>query len=111
MESNQWRYVNLVLGVWLFISAFIWTHSHAQFVNTWILGIIVAASALIALSNTSFRYVNTVAGIWLVLTAFAMPRAQIGTLWNNVIVGALVFLASLPGVTRSHIGLGARART
>jgi hypothetical protein len=94
-QGSQARYLNIVLGVWLFISAFVWHHSQAQFTNTWIMGIIVTAVALISLSVPAFRYVNTLAGAWLIISGFALPRATSGTTWNNVIIGILVFLASL----------------
>src|SRR5947209_2788584 len=105
MNSQQARYLNIAIGVWLFISAFVWRHSHAQFTNTWILGVVVAVIALIAVSVPAFRYVNTIAGAWLVVSGFALPRVNAGTTWNNVIVGIVVFLVSLmPTVAeRSHI--------
>jgi hypothetical protein len=95
MNSQQSRYLNIALGVWLFISAFVWHHSHAQFTNSWIMGIIVTAVALISLSVPTFRYVNTLAGAWLIISGFALPRVTSGTTWNNVLVGIAVFLVSL----------------
>jgi hypothetical protein len=95
MNSQQARYVNLVLGIWLFISAFVWHHSQAQFTNTWIMGIIVAVVAVIALSVPAVRYVNTLAGAWLIISGFALPKATYGTTWNNVIVGVIVVALSL----------------
>jgi len=94
-NSQGARYLNIVLGLWLFISAFAWHHGQAQFTNTWIMGIIVAAVGLISLSVPSFRYVNTIAGAWLIVSGFALPRANSGTTWNNVLVGIAVFLVSL----------------
>ncbi|HXU01663.1 MAG TPA: SPW repeat protein [Polyangia bacterium] len=103
---SQFRYANILLGLWLFISAFAWPHSHASFTNTWIMGIIVAFVALLALSIRQVRFVNTVSGIWLVVSAFLLPRLRgadgVGTVLNNLIVGILVFGLSLAGgsVTR-----------
>jgi len=106
MNSQQARYGNLVLGVWLFISAFVWHHSQAQFTNSWIMGIIVAVVAVISLSVPSFRYVNTLAGAWLIISGFALPRANYGTTWNNVLVGiavvALSLVPNLAGRTARH---------
>src|SRR5262245_32659605 len=95
MDSKQASYGNIVLGAWLFISAFLWQHSQAQFTNTWVMGIIVTAAALISLSVPAFRYVNTAAGLWLIISGFTLNRHTAGTAWNNVIVGVLVFLISL----------------
>jgi len=95
MDPKAARYGNIALGIWLFISTFVWRHSHAQFTNTWIMGIIVTAAAVIALSVPAWRYVNTAAGLWLIISGFALPRLTAGTAWNNIIVGVLVFLISL----------------
>jgi len=43
------RIVNIVLGVWLFISAFLWPHTYAQMTNTWILGVLCVVFALVAM--------------------------------------------------------------
>lgn len=97
--GSQFRYANIVLGIWLFISAFLWPHGQAPFTNTWIMGIVVAVVAVMSLSVRDVRFVNTLAGIWLVISAFALPRlygsAGVGTTANNVIVGILVFILSL----------------
>jgi hypothetical protein len=95
MDPKQSRYANVVLGIWLFISAFAWRHSQAQFTNSWLMGIIVTVVALLAASVPALRYVNTAAGLWLIISAFALPRHTAGTAWNNVIVGILVFAFSL----------------
>jgi hypothetical protein len=105
MNSQQARYGNVVLGIWLFISAFIWHHSQAQFTNTWIMGIVVAVVAVLSLSVPAFRYVNTLAGAWLIISGFALPRATYGTTWNNVLVGIVVLALSLvPSLADRTIG-------
>jgi hypothetical protein len=107
-NSASWaRIANVILGVWLFISAFAWLHSSAQFTNTWILGVLQVIFALVALfSAPQARYLNTALAIWLFISAFALPRLSIGTTWNNAIVAILTFLFSLvPGSTVHHSGL------
>jgi hypothetical protein len=97
----------VVLGIWLFISAFIWRHSQVQFTNTWIMGVIVTVVALIAFSYPAWRFINTLAGAWLVISGFALHRHAAGTAWNNVIVGILVFLISLAPARGQVTGRGA----
>lgn len=89
------RAVNVVLGIWLFISAFAWPHSHAQMANTWILGVLCVAFALIAARSPSVRYLNTALAVWLFISAFALPTAEIGTIWNNALVAVAIFIVSL----------------
>src|SRR5690242_18444501 len=44
-SNNMARGFTLLLGVWLFISAFIWQHTEAQMTNTWICGVITVIFA------------------------------------------------------------------
>ena len=97
MGTKEARYVNILLGIWLFISAFVWRHSSWQFNNAWIMGVITAVVALVALSVPAVRFVNTIAGIWLVISGFAFPALAAGTRWNNVLVGVAIFFLSLVG--------------
>ena len=103
MGNKEARYVNILLGIWLFISAFVWRHSSAQFTNTWIMGVITVLVGFAALGAPAVRYVNTIVGIWLVISGLAMPAASAGTRWNNVLVGIAIFLVSLVG-SRSDLG-------
>jgi hypothetical protein len=89
------RVVNVALGIWLFISAFVWPHSPAQMTNTWILGLLCVAFAVAAMYTPQARYLNSALAVWLFISAFALPRYNVGTAWNNVIVALVVFFVSL----------------
>ncbi len=93
------RIASAVLGVWLFISAFIWDHTTAQRGNTWILGVLFVIFALVAMSTSpDVRWVNTILAIWLFISVWALPHRTLGTQWNNALVAIAVFLLSLvPG--------------
>jgi hypothetical protein len=89
------RIVNVILGVWLFISAFAWPHTHAQMTNTWILGVLCVIFALVAMAVPWVRYLNTLLAIWLFISAWALPMESPGTVWNNVLVAIAIFIVSL----------------
>jgi len=89
------RTLNVLVGIWLFISAFVWPHSAAQMTNTWILGVLCVVLALIAMRFEQVRYVNSLLGIWLFISAFALPGATPGTTWNNALVAIAIFIISL----------------
>jgi hypothetical protein len=92
------RTLNVLLGVWLFISAFAWPHTLASFTNTWIVGLLVAIFALIAMRAPAMRYVDTALAIWLFVATFLLPHSSVGTLWNNALCAIAIFLLSLvPG--------------
>jgi len=92
---NGARIVNIVLGVWLFISAFLWPHNPASQTNTWLLGVIIAVVGVAGLFTPPIRWVNTAAAIWLFLSTLFINHDMPGTVWNNLIVAILVFILSL----------------
>jgi hypothetical protein len=95
MNAQGARVVNLVLGIWLFISAFVWGHTTAQMTNTWILGVLTVIFALVAMRFPPVRYLNTILAIWLFISAFALHRLNNGTVWNNALVAIVIFFLSL----------------
>jgi hypothetical protein len=98
LPSVAARWINVVLGVWLFISAFVWPHLAAQRTNTWILGVLCFVFALVALGTSTARWLNTILAIWLFISVWALPHEHLGTMWNNAVVAIVVFLCSLtPG--------------
>lgn len=103
------RIANVILGVWLFISAFIWPHTQAQFTNTWIVGVICVALALIAMRVPAIRYLNTALAVWLFISAWALPHLVVGTVWNNVLVAIAIFFVSLVS-TELPVGRGTVTR-
>jgi hypothetical protein len=103
MNSSWPRVLNIILGVWLFISAFAWPHTMAQRTNTWIVGVLEVIFAIAASYVIQARYLNTLLAIWLFISAFALPTMNVGTIWNNVIVAILTFVLSLmPSTTMSR---------
>ena len=92
---SQARYLNVILGIWLFISAFIWRHTPEQFNNSLVVGALCVLISLVALAVPQVRYLNTLLAIWLFISAFALPRVSSGTVWNDVLVAIAIFVVSL----------------
>ncbi|HTO98407.1 MAG TPA: SPW repeat protein [Myxococcales bacterium] len=89
------RTLNILVGVWLFISTFCWAHSQAQMTNTWILGVLCVVFALVAMRTEWMRYLNTALATWLFISAFVLPSTSRGTVWNNALVAVAIFVISL----------------
>ena len=108
------RIVNIVLGAWLFISAFLWHHSSAQFANAWIMGALVVVFGLMANRFAQTRYATVAIGAWLFVSSFFLPRATGATSWNHVLVGLALIMTSLmseaPSLRRRTATGGIRAR-
>jgi hypothetical protein len=102
------RLTNLVLGIWLFISAFSWAHSPASRANTWILGAIIALLSLSALRSPSARFGSSVAAVYLFISTLGLTQYSRATVWNNVIIAIAVFVFSLVTSAGGRAGLGER---
>ena len=98
------RTLNVILGVWVFVSAFAWPHPPAAFTNTWIVGLLVAIFALIAMRTPGARFVNTALAIWLFVAAFVLPHVETGSVWNNALCAIAIFILSLvPGTLAPRV--------
>jgi predicted ferric reductase len=111
MDSKAARWINILLGAWLFLSAFFWPHSATQYTNTWIMGIITVVLAIIAIGAPAFRYLKTLAAVWLIISAFVLPTLSLATRWNNFFVGIVIGALSLVGSTAGTAAIGSRPRT
>jgi hypothetical protein len=58
-------------------------------------GLLVLIVALVAMAAPAFRWVNTVLAIWLFFSTPAFPHGNTGTVWNSLIIAAVVFVLSL----------------
>lgn len=82
-SSPMARRANLVLGVWLFISPFLWPHSLDSRPNTRIVGLLITVCAAIAVVLPVARWANTALAVWLflsTLTIFHVERRRLGTM-------------------------------
>ncbi|WP_438004312.1 hypothetical protein WME89_36715 [Sorangium sp. So ce321] len=104
------RGINVALGIWLFVSAFLWRHSQGQFTNTWVVGALCIVFALLAIWAPRARYLNTILAIWLFVSAWAIPALSVGTVWNNALVALGILIVSLlPSVPAARAVRGPRA--
>ncbi|MGE5187221.1 MAG: SPW repeat protein [Acidobacteriota bacterium] len=105
-SAGMWaRWINIIAGAWLFVSAFVWPHTMSMQTNTWIVGGLIFVAAIIAVFAPTVRFANTVLAIWLFFSTFFIVHTNTGTVWNNVIVAIVVFVLSLtPSSAMSYGG-------
>jgi hypothetical protein len=99
------RTLNILVGIWLFISAFVWAHSPALLNSTWICGVLCVIIALIATRVATVRYLNVVLGAWVFVSPFVLGHNN-ATLWNNVLVGIAIVLLALTPSERLNMPAG-----
>jgi|GEM_PF-966329 len=98
--------INLLLGIWLIISAFTLAVSEEAYWNDLIVGIVVLILAATRLSRPTegtkpAGWVNAAIGVWLIAAPFILSYQRDQEMWNDIIVGALLLIfagwsASLP---------------
>jgi chromate transport protein ChrA len=90
------RVINAMLGLWLFLSAFLWPHDHFQLINAWVVGIAAVTAALAAVSGLDRgRYLNAALGAWLIISTLLRPMTNLATSWNHLLVGFAMILFGL----------------
>ena len=89
------RVVNVVLGAWLFASAFLWPHLGSDGFNTWVTALAVLTCAVMAFWAPAFRWGSAFAAVWLAVMAVTLGHATAFTLWHNLAVALAVLAASL----------------
>ena len=102
-HTRHARDLNVLLGGWLFVSAFAWPHEFDVRMVTWIVGALVALSAAAAFVADELRYVEAMLGGLLVLSAVVQQHVDVATGVNNILVGAAVSSLAL-----LHDGAGSR---
>src|SRR6266511_1172764 len=99
--AAQWKdAVNLVLGVWLVISPWVFgfVADYAPTWNAWVIGVVIAIAALAALVsfNKWEEWVNAVFGVWLALSPLILGFGSLTyATWNHVVVGAIVAILAI----------------
>jgi hypothetical protein len=86
------RVLSLMMGVWLFVSAFLWPHHGPVALSTWIPGLLIAAVALAALAAPPLRFVNAILGLWVLVAAVASGADDL--VWSNGVAGLTVAVAA-----------------
>jgi hypothetical protein len=93
------RTINLILGLWLFSSAFMLPRTPASMRNVLAVGALVAVLSVASmLRRVWLRYVNTALSAWLLVAAFLLPQRSPLARWNDAMIAvAMVVLSLVPG--------------
>jgi hypothetical protein len=109
--------IDAAVGVWLFISAFVFNASGTGFFwNNIIFGIVVAVLAGIrafgAYSQNWLSWLNVLAGIWVFISPWSLAFSHFqGAAWNNYISGIAVALLAIWSTSASSAMTGRNPTT
>ncbi len=89
---------DVVLGLWLLLSAFLWHQSEQQVINVAAVGILSAALGATAYrGHTWARFIVAALGVWLFVSAWMIAGAPVATVINSLTIGTLLFgFSALP---------------
>jgi len=88
------RIFNILMGLWLFASAFVLPQGRGQWTSTAICGALAALFAVLTSYNRRSRYVTAAVGALVVVLAFAIYPLGSATFWHNGIVGLSIAVAA-----------------
>jgi hypothetical protein len=89
------RIFNGLIGIWLFVTAFMWPHAHGELMVTIAAAAATFVLAILAIYSGAARYLNAVVAVFLFLSALTLPSLVRATTWNNAIVAIAIFAAAL----------------
>jgi hypothetical protein len=98
MKEKRWQdWLNLLIGIWLFISPWVLGFAGSEFSaswNAWILGVAIVVFSAIAVSLPQAweEVINILLGIWMVISSWVIGVTNRAVETNAVIVGLLVIL-------------------
>jgi len=105
MKEATWQgWTTGILGVWIFIAAFL---NFSPTVNMWdnlIVGIIVAIAGFKMIKPKPWQgWLATIAAIWLLIAAF-IPSLQAHTanMWNDAIIGIIFMIAGFAALGKGQ---------
>ncbi|HEX7327533.1 MAG TPA: SPW repeat protein [Casimicrobiaceae bacterium] len=107
-RQQRWQdWINLLLGIWLFISPWVVGFEGTQMAaswNAWILGVAIVVFSAIAVSMPQVweEIINLLLGIWMVISSWVIGATSRPVETNAVIVGLLVILFAILAMAMSR---------
>ncbi|HXU62554.1 MAG TPA: hypothetical protein VN962_12680 [Polyangia bacterium] len=89
------RIFTALIGMWLFVSAFMWPHSQSVGALTIICAVLTFLLAIGSFYSLFSRYANLAVAAVLFVGTLALPSVTRATVWNNVIVAVAILAAAL----------------
>ncbi len=93
------RVLNTFVGGWLFLAAFLWPHTQAQFANMAIVGMLATSFGAASIAGVNWaRNANAALGFWMFASALLLRGPS---MVHNIVVAVLLVATSfVPGHMR-----------
>jgi hypothetical protein len=88
------RIFNILMGVWLFASAFVLPQGRGQAASTAICGVLTVLFAMLTTYDNRSRYLTEAVGALVVVLAFVIHPLGSATFWHNGVMGISIAVAA-----------------
>lgn len=88
------RIFNILMGLWLFASAFVLPQGRGQVAATAVCGALTVLFAALTSYNARSRYLTEAVGVLVVVLAFVAHPLGSGTFWHNGVMGISIAVAA-----------------
>jgi hypothetical protein len=89
------RIFNALIAIWLFVTAFMWPHTHLAQGVTIVAAVLTFILSILEMYVRGARYLNAVVAVFLFLSALTLPALSRATAWNNAIVAIAILISAL----------------
>ena len=89
------RIFTVLVGTWLFLSAFAWPHTTPQGMTALVCGALTVILSLASMYVPGLRYLLAVVAVMLFVTSLATANHFDRTFWHNSIMAIAIFVGSL----------------
>jgi uncharacterized membrane protein len=99
--------LSTAIGLWLMLAPSLFKSTGLAADSNHIVGALITTVAVIVMAEIvrAGRYFNVLFGTWVIVAPWLLSGAGAGAKWNNLIVGALLILVSIPrGTIREQYG-------
>jgi len=86
-DAMTTRIFNILMGLWLFVSAFVLPQGRGQVASTAICGVLTIVFAALTSYDRRSRYLTEAIGALVVVLAFAVHPLGSATFWHNGVMG------------------------
>ena len=89
---------DIILGLWLIASMFLWRHAPAHMLSAGAVGILAVVFGVMARrGHTWARWLVAPLGAWLFVSVWILPRGSVPIVIHHFLVGTLIFgFSALP---------------
>src|SRR5262245_48093666 len=91
------RIFNILMGLWLFVSAFVLPQGRGQVASTAICGALTVLFAALTSYDLRSRYATLAVGVLVVVLAFTVHPLGSATFWHNGVMGISIAVAAWAG--------------